>query len=117
MELTIMPDGALYAVQRTASNGSGRDGESVGTDATETIPTVRTSVGEFAFRSTQVGCYLELIVGKLHRILGLYRTNEAALNALINQRTGLGSWDALVESAAKSQVAAPKLWSTDKQTP
>ena len=114
MELTIMQNGALYAVQRTASKGSWPSLEPAGADATETLPTIRTSVGEFAFRSTQVGCYLEFIVGKLHRILGLYRTNEAALDALINQRTGLGSWDALAGSAAKSQVAAVKHRAPDK---
>lgn len=115
MELTIMPTGAIYAARRTASVGSRRSQESAGAEATETLPTIRTSVGEFAFRSTQVGCYLELIVGKLHRILGLYRTSEAALDALINQRTGLGSWDALVGPTAKSQVAALKQWAPDKQ--
>lgn len=115
MELTITPNGAPYAVQRTASKDSWRSQEPAGADEAETLPTIRTSVGEFAFRSTQVGCYLELIVGKLHRVLGLYRTSEAALDALINQRTGLGSWDALVGSAAKSQVAALKQWAPNKQ--
>ena len=115
MELTIMPTGAIYAVRRTASKGSWPSQEPAAADATEILPTIRTSVGEFAFRSTHVGCYLELIVGELHRVLGLYRTNEAALEALINQRTGLGSWDALVGSTARSQVAALKQWAPDKQ--
>ena len=115
MKLTIMQDGALYAVQRRASNGSADHKGPAGTDAANGLPTIRTPVGEFAFRSTQVGCYLELIVGELHRVLGLYETNEAALDALINKRTGLGSWDALSGSAAKSQVTTLKQGSPDKQ--
>ena len=115
MELRMMQNRAIYAVRRMASKGSERNELPAGAEPTESLATVRTSVGEFAFRSTQVGCYLELIVGKLHRVLGLYQTNEAALDALINQRTGLGSWDALVGSAAKSQVAALKKWDPDKQ--
>lgn len=110
-----MQNGALYAVQQRAREGSRRSQEPAVADATETLPTIRTSVGEFAFRSTQVGCYLELIVGSVHRILGLYRTTEAALDALMNQRTGLSSWDALVGSAIKSQVAALKQWGSDKK--
>lgn len=103
-----MQSGALYAVHQTASNGPRRGQESGSVDASETVPTIRTSAGEFAFRSTEIGCFLELIMGKVHRILGLYGTNEAALDALINQRTGLGSWDTLAGSVAKSQVAADR---------
>jgi len=115
MELTVMQNGALWAVQQTRGKGSRRSRARAGEDAIATLQTIRTSVGEFAFRSTQVGCYLELIVGELHRVLGLYRTNEAALDALINQRSGLVSWDALAGSAAKSQIAALKHGGPDKQ--
>lgn len=104
MDLTIMQNGAVYAVQQTRKD-SWRDREPANADTSGTLPTIRTSVGEFAFRSTNVGCFLELIVGEAHRILGLYETNESALEALINQRTGLGSWDALAGSAAKSQIS------------
>ena len=109
MELAILQNGALYAVQQTASKGPSRNHqEPASADITEILPTIRTSVGEFAIRSAQVGCYLELVMGKVHRVLGLYETNEAALEALINQRIGLGSWDALEGPKARAQVAALK---------
>jgi hypothetical protein len=102
-----MQNGALYAVQQTARKGPSRNHqEPASADVNEMLPTIRTSVGEFAIRSTQVGCYLELIMGKVHRVLGLYETNEAALEALINQRIGLGAWDALEGPEARAQVAA-----------
>ncbi len=95
MELTIK-NGALYAVQQTENNGAWRNRQEPGSaDTTATLRTIRTSAGEFAIRSTQVGCYLELILGHVHRVLGLYETNEAALEALINRRTGFRKWDAL----------------------
>jgi hypothetical protein len=56
-------------------------------------------------------------MGKVHRVLGLYKTNEAALEALINQRTGLGSWDALERPEAKAQVVALEQWDPHKQAP
>lgn len=118
MELAIMQNGALYAVQRTPSKDSRRNRQELtNADTTETLPTIRTSVGEFAIRSTQVGCYLELIMGRVHRVLGLYKTNEAALEALINQRTGLGSWDALERPEAKAQVVALEQWDPHQQAP
>jgi hypothetical protein len=108
MELTLQ-NGALYAVQRTASNGAWRNRqEPAGAETTATLPVIRTSVGEFAIRSTQVGCYLELIMGKVNRVLGLYKTNEAALEALINRRTGFRTWDALETGNAKAQIGAPE---------
>jgi hypothetical protein len=109
MELAIMQNGALYAVQRTPSKDSRRNRQELtSADTTETLPTIRTSVGEFAIRSTQVGCYLELIMGKVHRVLGLYKTNEAALEALINRRTGFRTWDALETGNVKAPVGAPE---------
>ena len=104
-----MQNGALYAVQQTASKGSWRNRqEPASADTTETLPTVRTSVGEFAIRSAQVGYYLELIMGNVHRVLGLYKTSEAALEALINRRTGFRTWDALETGNAKAPVGAPE---------
>ena len=57
-------------------------------------------------RSSEVGCYLELIVGHVHRVLGLYKTTDAAREALINRRTGFRTWDALDAGNAKAQVGA-----------
>jgi hypothetical protein len=54
MELAIMQNGTLYAVQRTPTKDSRRNRrELTSADTTETLPTIRTSVGEFAIRSTQ----------------------------------------------------------------
>ena len=108
MELT-MQNGALYAVQQTGGNGAWRNRrEPASADTTETLSTIRTSAGEFAIRSTQVGCYLELIIANAHRVLGLYETNEAALEALINRRTGFRTWDALETGSAKAPAGAPE---------
>jgi hypothetical protein len=108
MELTIQ-NGALYAVHQTGSNGAWRNRqEPASADSTETLPIIRTSAGEFAIRSTQVGCYLELILGSVHRVLGLYETNEAALEALINRRTGFRTWDALETEYAMAPFGAPE---------
>ncbi len=116
MKLALMQNGALYAVQHTPGKGPRRNNqEPASADTTEILPTIRTSVGKFAIRATQVGCYLELIMGKVHRVLGLYETNEAALEALINQRIGLGSWDALEGPEARAQVAALEQWDPFKQ--
>jgi hypothetical protein len=107
MELTITQNGALYAVQHAPSQLSRRKGQKrVSADTTNALPTLRTSVGEFAMRPSEVGCYLELIVGNAHRVLGLYKTTEAALEALINRRTGFRTWDALDAGNANAQVGA-----------
>lgn len=107
MELTVTQNGAIYAVQRAPSQLSRRKRQKlVRADVTNALPTLRTSVGEFALRPSQVGCYLELIMGNVHRVLGLYRTTEAAREALINRRTGFRTWDALDAGNARTQVGA-----------
>lgn len=109
MELTITQNGAIYAIQHGSSKLSRRKRRKLASGHTaNTLPTIRTSVGEFALRSSQVGCYLELIVGHVHRVLGLYQTNEAALEALINRRTGFQTWDTLEAGNAKAQARAPQ---------
>jgi hypothetical protein len=52
------------------------------------ISTLRTSVGEFVFRQTPLGCYLELVVGNARWALGLFGTNEAAVRALKKRQDG-----------------------------
>lgn len=105
MELTITQNGALYAVQHAPGDFYRRKQQELNNaDTTNALPTLRTSVGEFAMRSSEVGCYLELIVGHVHRILGLYKTTEAAREALINRRTGFRTWDTLEAGNAIAQV-------------
>ena len=97
MELTITQNGALYAVQHAPARLS---------HPTNALPILRTSVGKFAMRSSEAGCYLELIMGHVHRVLGLYKTTDAAREALINRRTGFRMWDALDAGNARAQVGA-----------
>jgi hypothetical protein len=107
MELTITQNGALYAVQHAPRKfPRPQRHESASAETTNALPTLRTSVGEFAMRLSEAGCYLELIVGRVHRVLGLYKTANAAREALINRRTGFRTWDALDARNAKAQVGA-----------
>jgi hypothetical protein len=70
----------------------------------KTMFTLRTSVGEFVFHQTPLGCHLELVVGNARLALGLYGTNEAAVRALKNGRTGFRTWDALDRRTAGNQI-------------
>jgi hypothetical protein len=83
----------------------------------KTISTLRTSVGEFVFRKTALGCYLELVVGNACWALGLYGTNEAAVRALKNGRTGFRTWDALARKTAANQIGTLSRWNKGEQTP
>ena len=83
----------------------------------KTISALRTSVGEFVFRQTPVGCHLELVVGKARWPLGLYGTNEAALRALKNGRTGFRTWDALERKSAANQIDTLGRWNKGEETP
>ena len=75
------------------------------------------SVGEFVFRQTSLGCYLELVVGSVRWALGLYGTNEAAVRALKNGRTGFRAWDALGRKIAVNQIGTLSRWNKCEQTP
>ena len=83
----------------------------------KTISTLRTSVGEFVFRQTPLGCHLELVVGNGRWPLGLYGTNEAAVRALKNGRTGFRTWDALGRKTAANQIGTLSRWNKGEQTP
>jgi hypothetical protein len=118
MEPTITQNGALFAVQhkpvkRNYSQHHHRQIASLG----KTISTLRTSVREFVFRQTQLGCYLELVVGNARWALGLYGTNEAALCALKNGSTGFRTWDALGRKIAANQMGTLSRWIKGEQTP
>jgi hypothetical protein len=83
----------------------------------KTISTLRTSVGEFVFRQTPLGCDLELVVGTARWALGLYGTNEAAVRALKNGSTGFRTWDALDRRTAANQIDTLSRWNKGEQTP
>ena len=79
---------------------------------------LRTAVGDFAFRLTPSGCYLEIIrVGHVRRSLGHYTTSDDAFNALKDRRTGFRAWDALGGETAVTQTSALKRWAKNTQTP
>jgi len=118
MEPTITQNGALFAVQhRPVKRNYSQHHHRQIASANRTISTLRTSVGEFVFRRTQLGCYLELVVGKARWALGLYGTNEAAVRALKNGRTGFCTWDALGRKTAANQIGTLSRWNKGKQTP
>jgi hypothetical protein len=117
MERTITQNGALFAVQqRPVKRDYSQHHHRQIASPNKTISTLRTSVGEFVFRRTPLGCYLELSVGNVHWTLGLYGTNEAALRALKNGRTGFLTWDALERKTAANQIGMLSRWNKDEQT-
>jgi hypothetical protein len=118
MEPTITRNGALFAMQhRTATKKNYRQHHHRHIpNPTKTISTLGTSVGEFVFRQTPLGCHLELILGNARWALGLYGTNEAAVRALKNGRTGFRMWDALERRTAATQIGTLSRWSKGEQT-
>jgi hypothetical protein len=118
MELTITQNGALFGVQHRPAKGNYRQhGNQQIATPNKTMSTLRTSVGEFVFRQTPVGCHLELVVGNARWALGLYGTNEAAVRALKNGRTGFRTWDALGRKTAANQIGTLRRWNKGEQTP
>jgi hypothetical protein len=117
MEPTITQNGALFALQhRLAKRNYRRHHHEPIAGPNKAISTLRTSVGEFVFRQTPLGCHLELSVGNVRWALGLYGTNEAALRALKNGRTGFRTWDALERKTAANQIGTPSRWNKGEQT-
>ena len=117
MEPTITENGALFALRHRLAKRNCRQhyhGQIAGPN--KTISTLRTSVGEFVFRQTPLGCHLELSVGNVRWALGLYGTNEAALRALKNGRTGFRTWDALKRKTAANQIGTLSRWNKGEQT-
>jgi hypothetical protein len=116
MEPTITQNSALFAVQHRPAKRNYRQhrNEQIASP-NKTISTLRTSVGEFVFRRTPVGCHLELVVGNARWALGLYGTNEAALRALKNGRTGFRTWDALERKTASNQIDTLSRWNKAEQ--
>jgi len=117
MEPTITQNGALFAVQHRPARKNYRQHHhrQIATP-NKTMSTLRTSVGEFVFRQTPLGCHLELVVGNARWALGLYGTNEAAVRALKNGRTGFGTWDALDCRTAANQIGTLSRWNKGEQT-
>jgi hypothetical protein len=96
MEPTITQNGSLFAMRnRPAKRNHRPSSEARIANAGKPTSSLRTSVGEFAFRQTPLGCHLELILGTARWALGLYGTNEAAVRALKSGRTGFRTWDVL----------------------
>jgi hypothetical protein len=117
MEPTITQNGALFALQhRLTKRNYRRHHHEPIAGPNKAISTLRTSVGEFVFRQTPLGCHLELSVGNVRWALGLYGTNEAALRALKNGRTGFRTWDALERKTAANQIGTPSRWNKGEQT-
>ncbi len=116
MEPTITQNGALFAVQHTANRNYRQHGHRQIASPNKAISTLRTSVGEFVFRQSPRGCHLELSVGNGRWSLGLYGTNEGALCALKNGRTGFRTWDALERKTAANQIDALSRWNKGEQT-
>jgi hypothetical protein len=117
MEPTITQNGALFAVQHRPAKGNYRQHRNQQiASPNKTVSTLRTSVGEFVFRQTPVGCHLELVVGNARWALGLYGTNEAAVRALKNGRTGFRTWDALERKTAANQIDTLSRWNKTEQT-
>ena len=118
MELTITQNGALFALQHGPAKRNYRQHyHRQIASPNKTISTLRTSVGEFVFRQTPLGCYLELVVGNVRWALGLFGTNEAAVRALKNGRTGFRTWDALGRKTAANQIGTLSRWNKVEQTP
>jgi hypothetical protein len=117
MEPTITQNGALFAMhhRRVKRNYRQHRNQQIASP-NKTISTLRTSVGEFVFRQTQLGCHLELVVGNARWALGLYETNEAAVRALKNGRTGFRTWDALELNTAANQIDTLSRWNKGEQT-
>jgi hypothetical protein len=118
MEPTITQNGALFAVQHRPEKTNYRHPHHRPiASPNKTISTLRTSVGEFVFRQTPFGCHLELVVGNGRWPLGLYGTNEAAVRALKNGRTGFRTWDVLGRKTAANQIGTLGRWNKGDQTP
>ena len=118
MERTITQNGGLFAVQhRPAKRNYFQHHHRRIASPNKTISTLRTSVGEFVFRETPLGCYLELVVGSVRWALGLYGTNEAAVRALKYGRRGFRTWDALGRKTAANQIGTLSRWNKGEETP
>ena len=117
MEPTITQNGAMFALRHRLEkrNYRHRHHRQIAS-SNKTISTLRTSVGEFVFRQTPLGCHLELSVGNVRWALGLYGTNEAAVRALKNGRTGFRTWDALGRKTAANQIGTLSRWNKGEQT-
>ena len=116
MEPTITQNGALFVLQHKPGKRNYRQHyRRQIASPSKTISTLRTSVGEFVFRQTQLGCYLDLVVGNVRWALGLYGTNEAAVCALKNGRTGFRTWDALERKTAANQIGTLSRWNKGEQ--
>jgi len=118
MEPTITQNGALFVVHhRPVKRNYSQHHHRQIASPNKTISTLRTSLGEFVSRQTPLGCYLEPVAGIARWVLGLFGTDEAAIRALKNGRTGFRTWDALGDKTAANQIGTLSRWNKDGQTP
>ena len=115
MEQTITQSGALFGVQHRPAKRKLRRSNVLTVTPGDLISTFRASVGEFEFRTVQFGCGLEIVVGKVRRALRVYETQEAAVLALRNRRTGFDQWDLMGRNAAAIQIDTPGRWKQNRQ--
>src|SRR4029450_2406332 len=117
MEPTITQNGALFGMQhRSARRNYRQHHHRQIASPNKTISTLRTPIGEFVFRQTPLGCHLELSVGNVRWALGLYGTNEAAVRALKNGRTGFRRGGGVGRKAAANQNGTLSRWNKGEQT-
>ncbi len=99
MEPTITQNGALFAVQHRPVKGNYSQHHH----------------RQIASPNKTISTLLELVVGNARWALGLYGTNEAALRALKNGRTGFRTWDALERKTAANQIGTLSHWNKDEE--
>ncbi len=118
-ERTIVENGALFVahqrLRKTIRPNAVRL-QSLLKNHDESTSTLRTSVGEFAFKTTGLGCQLELILGRVRRALGFYHSSEAVLHALKRGRTGFRAWDSLERVATARQINTLGRWNKTEKT-
>jgi hypothetical protein len=110
MEQTITQNGALFVAQQGQSKPQRRVNGYAPKHKVAPILTFRTTVGEFALRSSQIGYRLEIKAGKLCRLLGFHQTAEAAVIALTNRRSGFQPWDLMGRHSADIQIDTRQRW-------
>ena len=111
MEQTITASGALFQAHRKQAKQARRSNAAAQTETpAAAIFTFRASVGDFALRRAQVGYELEINVGEVRRLLGVYVTPDAALLALQNRKTHYDPWDHTGRNAVAIQLETDQRW-------
>ena len=115
MQPTLVANDALLAAPQEHETAPQNGATQTETPASA-IFTFRASVGDFALRRGLVGYDLEINVGNVRRLLGVYVTPEAALLALRNRRINFKPWDQMGRNAVAIQFDAAPRWDGPFQT-